>query len=120
MTGYVCCDSTGAMGAATALNELGLTGQVDVLGLDRNSDTLEMVKNGTITGTLCQNDISMSYWAMIALVMEAHVDIPLTADNAAAEAKVTPNTIYTSVNLVTADNVDYYLEANELYATNSF
>ena len=120
MTGYVCCDSTGAMGAATALGELGLTGKVDVLGLDRNSDTLEMVKNGTITGTLCQNDVSMAYWAMIALVTEAHLDMALTTDNAAASAKVTPNTIYTSVNLVTADNVDYYMEANELYATNGF
>ena len=120
LTGFVCCDSTGAMGASTALGELGMSGSVDVLGLDRNSDTLNMVKNGTITGTLCQNDISMSYWAMISLIMEAHVDIPLTSDNAAAGAKVTPNSIYTSVNLVTADNVDYYLEANELYATNGF
>jgi ABC-type sugar transport system substrate-binding protein len=54
LQGYVCTDSTGAQGAATALSELGLTGEVDVLGLDRNTETLQMVKDGTITGTLAQ------------------------------------------------------------------
>lgn len=120
LNGFVCCDSTGASGAATALAELNLTGKVDVLGLDRNSDVLEMVQNGTITGTFAQNDISMSYWALVCLVTEAHIDMPLTADNAAAGAKVTPNYIYTSVNLVTKDNIDAYLEQNAIYATNGF
>ncbi len=120
LTGFVCCDSTGATGAATALSELSLTGKVDVLGLDRNSDTLEMVKQGTITGTLCQNDASMPYWAMVCLITKNHVEMPLTSDNKAAGAKVTPNAIYTSVNLVTKDNVEYYLKQNETYATNGF
>ncbi|HWQ80089.1 MAG TPA: substrate-binding domain-containing protein [Anaerovoracaceae bacterium] len=120
LTGFVCADSTGAAGAATALSELGLTGKIDILGLDRNTDVLQMVKDGTITGALCQNDVSMAYWAMISLITKAHVDIPLTSDNEAAGAKVTPNYIYTSVNLVTKDNVDYYLSANEEYAKNGF
>ena len=120
LTGFVCADSTGAAGAATALSELGLSGKIDILGLDRNTDVLEMIKDGTITGALCQNDVSMSYWAMVSLITEKHVDMPLTSDNKAANAKVAPNSIYTSVNLVTKDNVDYYLKANEEYATNKF
>lgn len=120
LTGFVCCDSTGTTGAATALNELGLTDEVDVLGLDRNTDTLELVKNGTITGTICQNDISMAYWALVCLITENHFDMPLSSDNQAAGVKVTPNTIYTSVNLVTSENVDYFMEENEVYATNGF
>lgn len=120
LQGYVCTDSTGAQGAATALSELGLTGEVDVLGLDRNTETLQMVKDGTITGTLAQNDVSCAYWAFITLFTANHVNMPLTTDNVAAGAKVAPNYIYTSVNLITADNVDYYLAANDLYATNGF
>lgn len=120
LTGFVCTDSVGASGAATALAELGLTGTIDVLGLDRNTDALQLIKEGTITGSLCQNDISQTYWAMLCLITEAHVNIPLTTDNAAANAKATPNDIYTSVNLVTKDNVDYYLEQNAIYATNGF
>jgi len=120
LNGFVCCDSTGAAGASTALSELGETGKVDVLGLDRNSDVLKMVQDGTITGTFAQNDVSMSYWAMLCLITKAHVDIPLTSDNAAAKAKVSPNDIYTSVNLITKDNVQYYLDENAAYAKNSF
>jgi ribose transport system substrate-binding protein len=120
LKGFVCCDSTGASGAATALAELGLTGKVDVLGLDRNTDVLEMVKDGTITATLAQNDVSVAYWAFVCLFTENHANLPLSSDNAAAGAKVAPNYIYTSVNLITKDNVDYYLAANEVYATNGF
>jgi ribose transport system substrate-binding protein len=120
LSGYVCTDSTGAQGAATALSELGLTGKVDVLGLDRNTETLQMVKDGIITGTLAQNDVSIAYWAFITLFTANHVPVPLTTDNKAAKAKIEPNYIYTSVNLITAENVDYYMEANELYATNGF
>lgn len=120
LKGYVCADSTGAQGAATALSELGLTGKVDVLGLDRNTETLQMVKDGVITGTLAQNDVSIAYWAFMTLFTANHVTIPLAMDNDAANAKIDPNYIYTSVNLITADNVDSYLEANDLYATNGF
>lgn len=120
LTGFVCSDSTGASGAATALSELGLTGKIDVLGLDRNTDVLQMIKDGTITGALCQNDVSMAYWSLLSLITEKHIDMPLTSDNKAAGAKVAPNDIYTSVNLITKDNVDYYLKANEEYAKNNF
>lgn len=120
LKGYVCTDSTGAQGAAAALSELGLTGKVDVLGLDRNTETLEMVKDGTITGTLAQNDVSVAYWAFMVLFTKNHVDMPLSTDNLKAGAKVDPNYIYTSVNLITKENVDYYLGANDVYATNSF
>lgn len=120
LKGYVCADSTGAQGAATALSELGLTGSVDVLGLDRNTETLQMIKDGTITGTLAQNDVSVAYWAFMTLFTANHVEMPLAMDNVAAAAKVAPNYIYTSVNLITADNVDSYFAANDLYATNNF
>ncbi|MEI8199624.1 MAG: substrate-binding domain-containing protein [Eubacteriales bacterium] len=120
LVGFVCTDSTGAIGASTAVEELGLKGKVDILGMDRNTDILQMIKDGTITASIVQDDVSMSYWAMLTLISAKYVNIPLTSDNAAAGAKVSPINIYTSVNLVTADNADYYLKANELYATNGF
>jgi len=120
LNGFVCCDSTGAAGASTALSELGETGKVDVLGLDRNTDVLQMIQDGTITGSFAQNDISMSYWALVTLITEAHYDMPLTSDNKAAGVSVSPSYIYTSVNLITKDNVEYFLKENEVYATNNF
>jgi len=116
LKGFVCTDSTGAIGASTAVQEMDMLGKVDIFGMDRNSDVLGMIKDGVITGTIVQNDASMAYWAMITLITQNHYEIGLTSDDAAAGAKVAPNNIYTSVNIVTAENVDYYLAQNEKYA----
>lgn len=116
LKGFVCTDSTGAIGASTAVQEMNMLGKVDILGMDRNSDVLGMIKDGVITASIVQNDVSMAYWAMVSLITAKHYDIPLTSDNAAAGVKVAPNNIFTSVNLVTKDNVEYYLAENEVYA----
>jgi len=120
LAGFVCTDSTGAAGASTAIQEADKVGEIEVLGMDRNSDILNQIKEGTITASIVQNDVSMSYWAMVTLISANYTDLPLTGDDASAGVHVSPNNIFTSVNLVTADTVDYYLEANETYATNGF
>ncbi len=116
LKGFVCTDSTGAIGASTAVQEMNMLGKIDILGMDRNSDVLSMIKDGVITASIVQNDVSMAYWAMFSLITANHVDVPLTSDNEAAGVQAAPNKIFTSVNLVTAENVDYFLEQNELYA----
>jgi ribose transport system substrate-binding protein len=116
LKGFVCTDSTGAIGASTAVQEMNMLGKIDILGMDRNSDVLQMIKDGIITASIVQNDVSMAYWAMFSLITANHVDVPLTSDNKAAGVQAAPNKIFTSVNLVTAENVDYFLEQNELYA----
>ncbi len=116
LKGFICADSTGAMGASMAIKEMKLTGTIDVMGMDRNTDVLGMIKDGTITASVTQNDVSMMYWAMFSLISAKHVDMPLTTDNSAAGVKVAPSNIYTSVNVVTKENVDLFLQANELYA----
>ncbi len=116
LKGFVCADSTGAIGASTAVKEMDMVGDKIVLGLDRNSDILHMIKEGVITASIVQNDVSMQYWALMSLISSNHYDSPLTSDNAAAGVKVEPNNIYTSVNIITPENVDYFLEQNEVYA----
>lgn len=122
LTGFVCTDSTGAAGASTAVQEANKVGQIQVLGMDRNSDILNQIKDGTITASIVQNDVSMSYWAMLSLITAKYAasDIALTSDDKAAGVKILPSSIYTSVNLVTKDTADYYLKENEQYANNGF
>ena len=116
LTGFVCCDATGPMGAATAIEEAGLTGQIDVLGLDRDTAMLERIKEGTITGSVVQDDATMLFWAMTVLISDKYYgDALLTTDNVAAGAKLTPNSIGCAINYIDANNVDYYLGANEEY-----
>ena len=117
LKGFVCCDATGAMGAVTAVKEAKLAGKVDILGLDRDSDTLNMIKKGIITGTVIQDDATMLYWAMFDLISANYYlrTALLSTDNKAAGAKLTPNRIETAINYVDKSNVDLYLAANKIY-----
>jgi ABC-type sugar transport system substrate-binding protein len=116
ITGFVCCDATGPMGAVTAISEAGLTGKVQVLGLDRDTALLNNIKNGTVFGSIVQNDATMLTWALTDLIFGRYYgDALLTTNNKAAGARLLPNSIACSINLINKDNVDYYLAANEEY-----
>lgn len=116
LTGFVCCDATGPMGAATAIEEAGLTGKVDVLGLDRDTAMLQRIKEGTITGSVVQDDATMLFWAMTVLITDKYYNnAMLTTDNKASGVKLTPNKISCAINYIDQSNVDYYIAANEEY-----
>jgi ABC-type sugar transport system substrate-binding protein len=104
------------MGAVTAISEAGLTGKVQVLGLDRDTALLQNIKSGTVFGSIVQNDATMLVWALTDLIFGRYYnDALLTTDNKAAKARLLPNSIACSINLITKDNVDYYIAANEKY-----
>jgi len=112
---FACTDSTGGIGAATAVEEAGKVGEVKINSMDRNSDVLEKIKKGTISGTVVQNDAAMAYWALLTLYNYTNHQPPLTVDNAAAGAFAGPSNVFMQVNYCDASNVDLYLEANALY-----
>jgi ribose transport system substrate-binding protein len=115
LAAFVGTDSTGGIGAATAVEESGKKGQVKVVSMDRNSDVLQKIKDGTLTGTVAQDDAAMAFWCLQVLYNFAHNQAPLTVDNKAAGALTGPTNVYTWVNYIDIKNVDYYLKANELY-----
>lgn len=117
LTGFVCTDATGPMGAATAIEEAGLTGKVQVVGLDRDTAMLQRIKEGSITGAIVQDDATMLYWALTVLVTAKYYDptAMLTTDNKAAGAKLTPNKISCAINYIDKSNVDLYIAANQEY-----
>lgn len=117
LTGFVCCDATGPMGAATAIEEAGLTGKIGVVGLDRDTAMLQRIKDGSITGAIVQDDATMLYWAMTVLVTAKYYDptAMLTTDNAKAGAKLTPNKISCAINYIDKSNVDLYIAANKVF-----
>lgn len=116
LVGFFGTDSTAAFGAVNAVKEAEKVGEIKIVGMDRNSDILQEIKSGAISGTIAQNDAAAVYWAFLALVSENNYSIPLTSDNDAANAYPGPSSVYMKPNYVSADDVDFYLEANELYA----
>jgi len=116
LAAFACTDSTGGIGGATAVEELGLVGEVKIVSMDRNSDVLEKIKDGVVTGTVAQNDAAMAFWALQVLYNYNYNQAPLTTDNTAAGVNAGPSQVYTAANYIDASNLDYFLEANEIYA----
>ncbi len=116
LAGFFGTDSTAAFGAVNAVKEANKTGDIKIVGMDRNSDILQEIKAGNISGTIAQNDAAAVYWAFLALVSENGYEIPLTSNNQDAGAYAGPSTIYMKPNYVSGDDVDFYLEANETYS----
>src|SRR3990172_705839 len=56
LAAFVGTDSTGGIGAATAVSEAGKTGEILTVAMDRNSDVLQAIQDGTLTGTVAQDD----------------------------------------------------------------
>lgn len=115
LAAFVGTDSTAGIGAATAVEEAGKVGQVKVVAMDRNSDILQKIKNGTLTGTVAQDDAAMAFWCLQVLYNYVHHQAPLTSDNKAAGVITGPTNIFMWVNYINKDNVDYFLAANEIY-----
>lgn len=116
LAAFVGTDSTGGIGAATAVEEAGRVGEVLAVAMDRNSDVLQKIKDGTLTGTVAQDDAAMAFWCLQVLYNWNHNQAPLTTDNAAAGVYTGPTVVNTWVNYVDKSNVDYFLDANEIYA----
>jgi ribose transport system substrate-binding protein len=115
LVGFACTDSTGGIGSATAAEETGKAGKVKIVSMDRNSDVLQKIQKGVITGTVVQNDASMPYWALLVLYNHVHNQPPLTTDNPKAKVSSEPDVIYTSVNYADKSNLQYFLDANKMY-----
>lgn len=115
LAAFAATDSTGGIGAATAVEELGKVGEVKIVSMDRNSDVLEKIREGVVTGTVAQNDAAMAYWALLTLYTYNYNQAPLTSDNAAAGVNPGPSAVHMAVNYVDESNLDYFLEANETY-----
>jgi ribose transport system substrate-binding protein len=116
LAAFVGTDSTAGIGAATAVEEAGLVGKVKVVAMDRNSDILQKIKDGTLTGTVAQDDAAMAFWCLQVLYNFNHNQAPLTSDNKAAGVTTGPTNVFMWVNYVDETNVDYFLAANETYA----
>lgn len=116
LAAFVGTDSTAGIGAATAVEEAGKGGEVKVVAMDRNSDILQKVKDGTLTGTVAQDDAAMAFWCLQTLYNFVHNQAPLTSDNEAAGVLTGPTNVYMWVNYIDESNVDYFLKANETYA----
>ena len=115
LAAFACTDSTGGIGSTTAVSESGKVGQIKIVSMDRNSDVLQQVKSGVVTGTIAQDDCAEMVWCLLVLFSKHHFDPPLTSNNVAAKVDAAPANMFLSISWVDRSNVDYFLEANKMY-----
>ena len=116
LAAFVGTDSTAGMGAATAVKEAGLVGKVATVAMDRNSDVLQAIADGSLTASVAQDDAAMAFWGLQVLYNYNHNQAPLTVDNKAAGAMTGPFNVLMHANYIDKSNLQYYLDANKLYA----
>jgi len=115
LAAFVGTDSTAGIGAATAVKEAGMIGKVKTVAMDRNSDVLQAIQDGILTGTVAQDDAAMAFWALVVLYNYNHNQAPLTVDNMKAGVLTGPTIVYMNVNYIEESNLQYFLDANDLY-----
>ncbi len=115
LAGFACTDSTGGIGSATAVEETGQVGKVKIVAMDRNSDILQKIDKGVITGTVVQNDAGMPFWALMLLYNANRFQPPLTSNNVGANVNAHTSSIFTSINYADKSNLKWFLDANKMY-----
>lgn len=93
---------------ATAVKELGLEGKIHIVCQDRENITLDFIRQGLIDSTIVTRTAVNTYFGLLALYQYNHYDVPITADNEAANIVWLPTNIDVGTFVVDKDNADYF------------
>jgi ribose transport system substrate-binding protein len=96
LSGYLCCDASGPIGIATAINKAGKAGKIKVVSMDGIKPILQAIKEGVIESsstTIPKMQGSMS----ILMLWQASLGVQI------------PQAIDTGIDVITQENVDRYL-----------
>jgi ribose transport system substrate-binding protein len=96
LRGYLCCDASGPIGIARAIEEAGRVGTVKVVSMDGIRPILEAVKEGIIEASAATIPHMQGSMAVLML-WQATLGVAL------------PKFVDTGIDLITKDNVDAYL-----------
>lgn len=105
LAGIACVEAAGGVGTATALREANRAGEVKVVAMDRDAETLEAIEEGTIQASIAQKSALMTFWGVMLLHQFQTLDIPITEDNEAAGVNPLPSYVDTGAELITKENV---------------
>jgi ribose transport system substrate-binding protein len=102
-------DGDSGKAAAIAVNEAGKKGQIQIVAMDRNSDMLPYIEDGTIYGAVAQKSYTEAYLAVHLLHWLNTNAIKMVKDAKASGINPLPVSIITGVIPVTKDNVAQFI-----------
>lgn len=77
-------------------------GKIKIIGFDDDEKTLELIKNGSVAGTIVQNTYAMGYESVMHLYKALNGELPME------KAENGSDSIDTGIIFVTRDNADTY------------
>jgi ribose transport system substrate-binding protein len=102
-------DGDSGKGAALAVNEAGKKDQIKIVAMDRNSDMLPYIEDGTIHGAVAQKSYTESYLAVHLLHWLNTNAVKMVKDAKASGINPLPESVVTGVVQVTKENVGQFL-----------
>ncbi|WP_438444222.1 substrate-binding domain-containing protein [Gorillibacterium sp. sgz5001074] len=107
LSGVFVTYANGGVGVAEALSVRQDAGRVKIVSFDTDKQTLDLVKQGTISATMAQGTWNMGYWSLQFLF---HVKHGLAKPGSSANQGVStlPPYVDTGITVVTGENVDRF------------
>jgi len=105
-------DSVGGAAAARAVLEAGKKGEIHIIGMDRDVDILNFIKDGTVDASLASESFITKFMALHYLYWIKHDMMkPVTANSSWRDANVppVPRTTDTGTMVIDKNNVDLFL-----------
>lgn len=108
LTALIGTDATAGASAGRAVVEADRAGEVVIIGMDRDEDLLDLIRDGVVTASLAQRSYLEEWIALHYAYWFKNDLIKALPDWEAADAPQVPPNTDTGVMVITEDNVDYF------------
>ena len=110
LAGIFGSDSSAGVGAATAVKEAGLAGKIKIIAFDTDTGTLDLIKEGVLSGSIAQGTYNMGWWSFQMLFNVNGGAGNFNPVEGWKEFKMNPlpPSVDTGVVVVTKDNVESF------------
>jgi len=113
-SGIICLEASCAAGVARAFDRLGMAGKIPILAMDANPETLTLIGQGYVNGTVAQKPYTMGYYGLQFLDDLHHNRVHEFPDWRTAPASPLPAMVDTGTVVVNTRNLQTYLTATTL------
>ncbi|MGA3167912.1 MAG: substrate-binding domain-containing protein [Terriglobia bacterium] len=109
--GILCLEASGGPGAAETLHRLGLDGQVPVVAMDKNPETLDFIQQKVVSATIAQKSYTMAFYGLRFLDDLHHNVVHEFKDWRTAPASPLPARVDTGTIVINANNLAVFRAA---------
>ena len=109
--GFLCLEASGGPGVAETLHRLNLSGQIPIVAMDRDPETLDFIQQKVISATITQKPYTMAFYGLRFLDDLHHDVVHEFKDWRTAPASPLPTRVDTGTNVINAGNLQDFRAA---------